>query len=387
MKTVICGDTHIGAIFSMGRSNGSGGNTRVDDYEKSLNFIIDYAISNGIEVFIQTGDLFEVRNPSTEHIQIADRAIKRLSDANIFTVIIMGNHDYRKTGDSYTSALATMQANSYKNVRILLKPESIIYSNKSGESQAMLLVPYRDKRMYSGSSSKECTDLFNNSLKEMTELMPDDIPSIAVGHNFFFEGNYFDYGGHEVLVSPDSLSKLDAVVMGHHHEFRIIRKSGPTACYVGSLEKTNFGDADVDKYFIIFDSSSKSIERVKIPTRQLSDLSFDLSESTAFTYLKDYSDQLKKYDLSEKICRAKIKIKDGTQALFSKSEIEKTLYSAGAYHVSKVLWDVEQVRLEKDKEILLNKTDFEIFQAFAKTQNLQGDFLEKLLEEAKKIMV
>lgn len=387
MKTVICGDTHIGNVMSMGHPNGSGGNTRVDDYEKSLNFIIDYAIENNVEVFIQTGDLFEVRNPTTEHIQIADRAIKRLSDANIFTIVIMGNHDYRKTGDSYTSALATMQANSYKNVRILLKPESIIYSNKDGESQAMLLIPYRDKRMYSGSGAKECTDLFNSHLKELAERIPDDIPSIAVGHNFFFEGNYFDYGGHEVLVSPESLKKMSGVVMGHHHEFRRIRKSSPAAFYVGSLEKTNFGDIDTDKFFLVFNSKEKSFDQLKIPTRSLIDLSFDLSASTAFTYLQDYGEQLKKWDLSQKICRAKIKIKDGTQALFSRGEIEKTLYTAGAFHVSKIIWDVEQVKLEKDKDILSHKTDYDIFQAFAKTQGLQDDFLNKLLEEAKKIMV
>jgi exonuclease SbcD len=387
MKTIICGDTHIGAVFGLGRANGSGGNTRVDDYERSLNFIIDYAIQNEVDVFIQTGDLFEVRNPTTEHIQIADKAIKRLSDANIFTAIIMGNHDYRKTGDSYTSALATMQANSYKNVRILLKPESIIYSNKSGDSQAMLLIPYRDKRMYSGSGAKESTDLFNEHIKELSSRIPSQIPSIAVGHNFFFEGNYFDFGGHEVLAFPDSFSNLDAVVMGHYHEFKRIRASKPAAYYVGSLEKTNFGDSDIDKFFLVFDSEKKEFEKIKTPTRELLDLSLDLSSSTAFNYLRDYSEQLKKYTLSDKICRAKIKIKDGTQALFSRSEIEKTLYSVGAFHVSKIIWDVEQVKLEKDKEILSHKTDFEIFQAFAKTQGLGEDFLQKLLDEAKKIMV
>jgi exonuclease SbcD len=387
MKTIICGDTHIGAVFGLGRANGSGGNTRVDDYERSLNFIIDYAIQNEVDVFIQTGDLFEVRNPTTEHIQIADRAIKRLSDANIFTAIIMGNHDYRKTGDSYTSALATMQANSYKNVRILLKPESIIYSNKSGDSQAMLLIPYRDKRMYLGSGAKESTDLFNEHIKELSSRIPSQIPSIAVGHNFFFEGNYFDFGGHEVLAFPDSFSNLDAVVMGHYHEFKRIKASNPAAYYVGSLEKTNFGDSDIDKFFLVFDSEKKEFEKIKTPTRELLDLSLDLSSSTAFNYLQDYSEQLKKYNLADKICRAKIKIKDGTQALFSRSEIEKTLYSVGAFHVSKIIWDVEQVKLEKDKEILSHKTDFEIFQAFAKTQGLGENFLQKLLDEAKKIMV
>ena len=45
MRIVVCGDTHIGAVFGLGRPNGKGGNTRVDDYKKTLNHIIDYTIS------------------------------------------------------------------------------------------------------------------------------------------------------------------------------------------------------------------------------------------------------------------------------------------------------------------------------------------------------
>lgn len=387
MKTIICGDSHIGAVFGLGRPNGSGGNTRIDDYEKSLNFVIDYAIENKAEVFIQTGDLFEVRNPTTEHIQIADRALKKLSDSNIFSIVIMGNHDYRKTGESFTSALATMQANSYQNVRILLEPEVITYSNRMGEQQSILLIPFRDKRMYPGQNAKDCTDLFNQHLKNLAKNLSKDVPSLAVGHNFFFEGNYFDFGGHEVLVDPESLSNFDAVIMGHYHENRLIKKSGPQSWYVGSLEKTNFGDTKIDKFFLMFDSETKKVDKIKIPTRELEDLEFDLSKSSPLSYLQDYSLQLKEKSLSEKICRAKIKIKDGMQTLFSRAEIEKTLYSAGAFHVSKVIWDIEQVKLEKNKEILACKTDYEIFESFAKTQNLEPEFLSKMLEEAKKIMV
>ena len=387
MKTIILGDAHIGNVQNLGRSNGSGGNTRVDDYEKSLNFVIDYALDIKADIFINTGDLFEVRNPTTEHIQIADRCIKKLSDANIFTIVIMGNHDYRKTGENFTSALATMQANSYQKVRILLQPEVINYSNKRGDSQSMLLIPYRDKRMYGSGSSKELTDLFNSHIKELSKRIDPDSPSIAVGHNFFFNGNYFDFGGHEVLASPDSFVGIDAVVMGHYHDFTKIKDSNPQAYYVGSLEKTNFGDLNNNKFFLIFDSETKTFEKVRIPTRELKDLDFDLTKSTSFTYLSDYAEQLKDIDLKDKICRVNIKIKDGMQSFFSRSEIEKTLYAHEAFHIAKVIWDVEKIKLEKNKEILEHKTDFEILEAFAKTQNFEETFLQKILEEAKKVMV
>ena len=76
MRAIVCGDVHIGAIFGLGGPTKSGGNTRVDDYANTLNWIVDYTINTGADLFIQTGDLFESRNPSLEYLAIADTAIK-----------------------------------------------------------------------------------------------------------------------------------------------------------------------------------------------------------------------------------------------------------------------------------------------------------------------
>ena len=113
MRVVICGDSHIGATFGLGKSNGAGGNTRVDDYKKSLNYIADYCISENVDAFIQTGDIFESRSPTPEHMEIVDDVLKKLSDANITSVVIMGNHDYRRSGDSFTSAISSLPAKNY----------------------------------------------------------------------------------------------------------------------------------------------------------------------------------------------------------------------------------------------------------------------------------
>ena len=101
MKIVICGDTHIGAVFGLGMPTITGGNTRIDDYEFTLNYIVDYCIDNSIDVFVQTGDLFDSRNPSPEHMSIVNNALRRLSSAGIVSAVIMGNHDYRRSESVY----------------------------------------------------------------------------------------------------------------------------------------------------------------------------------------------------------------------------------------------------------------------------------------------
>jgi DNA repair exonuclease SbcCD nuclease subunit len=313
--------------------------------------------------------------------------IKKLSDHNILTVIIMGNHDYKKMGDSFTSSILSLPSKNYPNVRLLIEPEVISCSNKNGDNQSILLIPYRDRRMYSGNNSKEYTDSFNQHIESLSELLPDTTTNIAVGHNFFYRGNYFDFGGMEVLANPDSFKKCELVVMGHLHEFSQVKKSSPQAYYVGSLEKTNFGDKNIDKYFLIFDSKTKETTKHKIPVRDLKEVELDLLSLESSEFSQYIEENLDNDNFSEKIIKIKVKIKEHLTSFVSKVDLEKRAYAAGAFFVSKIVFDIEQVKFEKNKEILQIKNEIDMFEAYVKSQITDSGILEKILEESKKIMV
>ena len=72
MKVAVLGDTHFGAVFGLGKPTEDGSNTRIKDYQKSMDFCIQYCIDNNIDAFVQTGDLFEKRNPSPVDTDAAD---------------------------------------------------------------------------------------------------------------------------------------------------------------------------------------------------------------------------------------------------------------------------------------------------------------------------
>ena len=204
MRVIVCGDTHIGAIFGLGSPNGRGGNTRVDDYEKSLNHIIDYTISTNADVFIQTGDIFEHRNPSPEHVTVVNKALKRLSSAGVITAVIMGNHDYKKTSEGFTSSILSLSAKDYPNVRLVVEPEIMSVSSSDGDKVDIVLLPYRDRRMYEGEDNKEQSIGYNEHVKSLIKSSNEKSSVIAIGHNFFYEGSYNDYGGSEILASPNA---------------------------------------------------------------------------------------------------------------------------------------------------------------------------------------
>jgi exonuclease SbcD len=386
MRVIVCGDTHIGAVFGLGRPNGRGGNTRVDDYEATLNSIVDYTIKTKADIFVQTGDLFEHREPSPQHMKIVDKALKKLSNANIATFVIMGNHDYKRSGEEFTSSITSLAASEYPNVRMLLKPEVVEVCNAKNERVNLLLFPYRDRRMYSGENIRERTEGFNDHIKELISGVKNDNPIVAVGHNFFFEGSYNDYGGSEVMAAPGSFNGCDLAIMGHLHQFRVLQKRAPVCIYSGSMERSNFGDAKIDKYFIDYSIFDKKIKFCKSEIRGLLDKSFDLSGSDFSNIAEHMKEHLEEDDLEGKIIRLKIIVDEKVLPAVDKQAVQAELYKLGAFHVSKVIVEATSKRIIRDNTILDHKDDYSMLKAFLESQDIDKDYRAELLKEAKNIM-
>jgi len=386
MRIVVCGDTHIGAVFGLGRSNGAGGNTRVDDYEKTLNYIIDHTIKTKADVFVQTGDMFEQRDPSIEHMNIVDKALKRLSNANIATFVIMGNHDYKKSGTSFTSSIVSLSAAEYPNVRMLLEPEVVEVCNAKNQKVNLILLPYRDRKMYEGSNTKEQSEAYDSQVRELIGSISNDDPIASVGHNFFYEGSYNDYGGTEIMAGTSAFEGCDIAMMGHLHQFRVLRKHAPVCVYTGSMERSNFGDAGVEKYFVDYDILKKKAKFCKIPTRDLLDASIDLTEFTFSEVNEELENILEEYDVDSKIVRFKILIDEKVLPAIDRAVIESKLYDLGAFHVSKISIEAMAKRIVRDNSILNNKDDFSMFEAFIDSQDFDEEYRKALLKEAKIIM-
>jgi exonuclease SbcD len=386
MRIVVCGDTHIGAVFGLGRPNGKGGNTRVDDYEKTLNYIIDHTIETKADIFVQTGDMFEHRDPSIEHMNIVDKALKRLSNANIATFVIMGNHDYKKSGSSFTSSIVSLSAVEYPNVRMLLDPEVVQICNAENESVNLILLPYRDRKMYKGNSVKEQSEEYNLQLRGLIQSVPNDDPILAIGHNFFYEGSFNDYGGTEIMVSPMAFKGCDIAMMGHLHQFRVLRKHSPACVYTGSMERSNFGDAGVEKYFVDYNISNKKAKFCRIPTRDLLDTSIDLSGLDFSEIGEALETALEEHDVKDKIVRFKLLIDEKVLPAVDRATIQSSLYNLGAFHVSKVGIETIVDRIVRDDSVLSQKDDFSMFKAFVDSQGIDGEYKKSLLKEAKIIM-
>jgi len=386
MRAVICGDVHIGAVFGLGGPNKSGGNTRVDDYANTLNYIVDYTIDSKADIFIQTGDLFEVRNPTLEHMAIADAAFKKLSRANIASFIIMGNHDYRKTGAGYTSSILSLSSAELPNVKVLIDPKIVHFTSAGNESANLLLIPYRDRRLFNGKSNRDQSEDLNNRIRSMISSINNDDPVLAVGHNFFFEGSYQEYGGSEVLLDPSAFKGCDLVLMGHLHQARKLSGTKVPCWYTGSMEKTNFGDMNVKKIFMDYDFRSKDLKIIDTPTRELVDMSLDLTESDFSNIITNLDAEIAKISLKDKIVRLKLLCEEKFLPALDRNSIQEKLYNNGAFYVSKVMLETSVKRIVRDSSIMLHSDDFSMLKAFVESQELEESFKKEILIEAKSII-
>jgi DNA repair exonuclease SbcCD nuclease subunit len=300
----------------------------------------------------------------------------------------MGNHDYRKVGETFNSAISSLAARDYPNVRLIISPEVVKFYSQKEVITNLILLPFRDRKMYAGKTVEQDSLLYEKEVADLVSQCSPNAPIVAVGHNFFNTGSYSDYSGAEVLPRVEAFKGCDFVAMGHYHQFKIINKKDPIAIYTGSMEKINFGDEKVDKFFIDYDTSTKKTKVLKCPSRQLMDLSINLENSDHNNFLDLLREGVDQLDVKEKITRAKLIVRDNLAPFVRKNDVEKILYSAGAFFVSKVTVEPIVTRMIRDEQILNHKDDFSMFKAFIEDQaSMQDEERETILLEAKKIMM
>lgn len=387
MKIAILGDVHIGASHGLGKKNKDGSNSRSEDYKSTLDWVANYCFDNSIDVLVQTGDLFEKRSPSRHDFDIAESFLKKMSAYGITTMVIMGNHDYIRTGISHTSALKNLSIDGLPEVSIYLTPDCVQFVNPMGERANLVLMPFRDKRMFEGKSLQEKTYNFNQEILSFINKSDGKSPTIFVGHNFIFEGSYNDFGATEVFAKRDTFHGISAAFMGHYHNSKTFSdQENNRVFYTGSMEKNNFGDRKNDKFLFIYDTKLDKVEKVKMPVRDLMEFNVNLVDSQLEDVYVSLNDQLSKLDFNDKIVRGVFKVKSAHSNLLHKDKIEEKIVKKGAHFVSKITIDAVEEQLVRDLSPLRQEDDFSVLLEYLKMQGNSEERLTTLMKKAKEIM-
>ncbi len=264
MKIIHFADLHLG-VESYGRINPETGlSTRLEDFLKALDKVVDYAIDNKIDLVLFCGDAYKSREPTqTQQREFAKR-IYRLSTSGIPIFLLIGNHDLPNAiGKATTTEI--FDTLTVKNVYVSNRPEVHRIPTASGDIQVVSLPWLRRSALLTKEDSKNLTfEQINQRLQAaMTEVIANkakeldpELPAVLAAHVWVTgakvgsESSMTIGQEHALMVSNVIHPAFDYIALGHIHKHQVLNDNPPVV-YAGSLERLDFGEADDEKGFYL----------------------------------------------------------------------------------------------------------------------------------------
>src|SRR3990167_10165142 len=134
IKFIHTADVHIG-MENYGKIDPKTGiHTRLLDFEKALNFCIDFAINDQVDFFVLAADAYKTANPSPTHQKILTRCLLRLYAKKIPVIIVVGNHD-NPLSFGKINALDIFNDFPVDGFHVFCKPKILKLDTKNGPIQ------------------------------------------------------------------------------------------------------------------------------------------------------------------------------------------------------------------------------------------------------------
>jgi DNA repair exonuclease SbcCD nuclease subunit len=328
-------DIHLGGSSVLGKTEiGSQLNSRVIDQLNLLNWSLDQAIAHDVSTIILTGDIFDHPKPPSTLIVLFIEWLKKCIDAGISIHVILGNHDLLRSGQNQFSSLDIIAASEIENV-FVHKTISTIHM----DDVSFTLMPFKDRRSFNMATHDEAINILANRLPyELAEISRNNM-KVIIGH-LAIKGSIpaldeIEDTSNELFCPVEMFYGYDQVIMGHIHKFQHIT---PSIGHIGSLDISNFGETNQDKYIAIINpDASDPLKYIEIPTRRLNQVSIsvpaNITDTTA--YVLDELENQKPY-LRKSITKVGIVFENPDVVSVDREVIEKYLVDAGVFHVAAI---------------------------------------------------
>lgn len=212
MKAIAIADLHIDIDY------------RFEDTKAVLHQIVSYAITNKIDQVWILGDIYDKKRPCSAEIVLFHQFIKSLTDHNIAIEMISGNHDI----DKY-------QVSALQELAVLDLPGVTLHANP-------FVINFGKSKIYLGHFLVVGAKLgaLNYSSKNEVTLK-------------------------QILETP-----ADLYLLGDVHKPQKLH-SNPDVLYVGSIERTDFGERDEVKGFTLLEETASGLKYhfINLKTRSM----------------------------------------------------------------------------------------------------------------------
>ena len=267
MRILHFSDLHIG-VENYGQTDPETGlSTRLADFLSSLDEVVEYALTEDVDLVLLAGDAYKGRDPSQTHQREFAKRLSRLSEASIPSFLLVGNHDL-PNAVSRATAVEIFQTLQVPYLQVGSNLQNYTIPTKSGPLQ-ILAVPWpRRSGILSREESRGLTieevrqavqDRMTQAIYARAESLDPDVPAILTGHvtvngaTVGTERSMMLGQDHVLLAGDIGRPQVDYVALGHIHKHQILRNENPFMAYSGSLQRVDFSEEGDDKGFCVVD--------------------------------------------------------------------------------------------------------------------------------------
>lgn len=326
MRLLHFADIHIGMENYSKLDPQTGLSTRLQDFLKTFDFIVDTAYKENVDAVVFAGDAYKTRDPNPTQQRGFGQRIKEMAK-KIPVVLVVGNHD-TPNAQGRANTLDIYSALEIENVWVSRRPELLNIPTKSGNLQVVTL-PWLHKNEYK---------TIGQTLNSLFDKLAKDSPSIFLSHCEIVGASYGSEKGMAIandVTIPLPLiqnSKLSYGALGHIHKHQILTKPGekPLILYAGSPHRIDFGEEKEDKGIILVDIDQKFKASHKfIPTsaRKFQTITVNLKGSDP-NPTQTVLEEISKYEIEDKIVKIIINIPAECEEEIQMDKIKKALSKA-----------------------------------------------------------
>ncbi len=356
-------DIHIG-MENYGRTDPQTGlNQRVMDFLRRLSDAVDYALDHEIDVVIFAGDAYKTRNPNPTFQREFARRMKRLADAGIPVLMLVGNHDLPAVAQKATS-ISIFSTLDVPNTVVGDREKLWQITCRRGQPLQVATVPYplksglltdEDSR---GKSIAEIDGMLQAALAENIRALAaearqrPDTPAVLTGHFSVQEASTGSERsimiGRDVAVARSALADpaWDYVALGHIHKHQSLNGDAhPPVIYSGSIERIDFGEEREPKGWVVATiergrADWQFVTHYKRPARPFVTIAVDVRAEQGDPTPAVLA-AIKRRDLTDAVVRVTLRLREEQETLLQEREILRAL-NAKAYFVAGISKDVER---------------------------------------------
>ncbi|MEL4898472.1 exonuclease subunit SbcD [Crocosphaera sp. Alani8] len=349
IKVLHFSDIHLGSGFSHGKINPETGlNTRLEDFVSCLSLCIDRAINEPVDLVLFGGDAFPDATPPPYIQEAFASQFRRLADANIPAVLLVGNHDQHSQGNGGASLCI---------YRTLAVPGFTVGDNlithkiatKNGAIQVITL-PWLTrsslltKSKTEGLSLEEINQLLIKALEPVLEeeirKLDPHIPTILLGHLMvsrarFGAEQFLAVGrGFTIPLSLLIRPEFDYVALGHVHKHQNLNaNNNPPVIYPGSIERVDFSEEKEEKGYVVLNLKKGEVDWnfCPLPARPFLTIKVDISQ--AEDPQTELVEAIKKNTVEDAVVRVNYQIRSEQLELINNNIINEALKTAHSYTI------------------------------------------------------